>query len=146
MDKFIDFHALISDLIQLNKTNRNLARLDMMHPFEYAKEFCTVKIDIGRQTGKTEYIRLNADEDDLIIAYSHRYKKDLMSNFKTKDSNKIYNIKAWEDLKYLERRYRNFYIDESTIFKIDVYDNWPEMYRRLVDQDNVFNQTFIFLG
>lgn len=41
-----------------------------MPPAVFAREFCTVHLDVGRQVGKTTYIKERAVEGDVIISAS----------------------------------------------------------------------------
>ena len=55
-------------LIALNKKNRERLSNWKCNDPHYFRDFCTVVFDIGRQVGKTEYIKSTANEtDDLII-------------------------------------------------------------------------------
>lgn len=69
MDKKIKhFHTLIDVLILLNVSNRESTNEKKLLPADvYLKQFCTVKCDIGREAGKTSYIKQRADEKSLVI-------------------------------------------------------------------------------
>jgi len=69
--QIVRYHKLIDSLIELNRENRELLPDDirlMSDPCKFAAEYCTVKCDIGRNTGKTEYIKRRSKKTDAIVA------------------------------------------------------------------------------
>lgn len=68
------FEHLVLAAVADNKENRRrLAdQTQGMNSTDYAIEFCTVAINIGRGTGKTKYILDNAKPWDLVIVHNHR--------------------------------------------------------------------------
>ena len=66
---FEKFHDALDTLIALNHEARaeHAQVLDMYSPPQWAKEFCVVACDIGRRTGKSEYIRRRAKAGDLVV-------------------------------------------------------------------------------
>lgn len=63
---------LLRTAIELNDKIR-LSRLSMlsnMRAIDFAKKFATIKLDIGRQTGKTTSIVLLAKDGDAIITHN----------------------------------------------------------------------------
>ena len=66
------YEALLTHLIELNKSNQNKGHAVLFSKFNYLKEYCTVRLDIGRGVGKTNYIINNARQGDLVI-FNHRY-------------------------------------------------------------------------
>ncbi len=65
------FHKQLDALIELNHKIRKSLSDDLglnYAPADFAANFCTVRCDIGRMTGKSEYIRNRANSRSLVIA------------------------------------------------------------------------------
>ena len=135
------FHDAIDNLRALNLEHRKamLEYAPQMSMAYFAAEFCTVKADIGRRTGKTEYIRDRATQDDLIIAANRTISRNLFSGLPAQ-------VLTPDDL---ERKaiggaipyFRTIFIDE------------PEMVLRRTSLRNIYmmlardnEQTFVMLG
>lgn len=142
-EKYEMFFYMMDNLISLNKMNRNINCYKAFGLMSFLVKYCTVKIDIGRQSGKTEYIFKHAKENDLIILYNLQFKRSCLE------------------------RYNNIKCDISTIRQINnnrennrelkLYDTiWVDEYsfiKRKNDVDFIYNyfgkdinQTFVFMG
>jgi hypothetical protein len=78
----------------------------------YLQDNCTIHINIGRATGKTQYIIDNAKENDVVIVCSKMHKNLFFEKYKTK--NVFYST---NDL--IGKRFDNadfIYIDEPALF------------------------------
>jgi len=65
-----DFQALMGLLVSLNHNRRRSLdpRIEeALGPSNYLRDFCTIRVNIGRCTGKTHFIQSNATDDDFII-------------------------------------------------------------------------------
>jgi len=65
-----DFHNAVDTLVRLNLENRHKLDKDMrlrLGVTHLAMEFHTVRCDIGRRSGKSEYIKRRAKHGDLIV-------------------------------------------------------------------------------
>lgn len=134
---FDQYHKAIDELISLNLANRTkLAEyIPMMSPAEWALEFCTVRCDIGRRTGKSEYIKARAKDGDLIIVQNFKTKLHLFSKVpcdvetpKTLRGNKL-------------KRFGTVFVDEpSLVFRVMS----PNDLFTLLAHDS--EQTFVMLG
>lgn len=133
---------IVDSMIDENHTRRlsmSSSLIDSYDPIRFAEEFCTIRCDYGRCTGKSTYVKNNADEDSLIIVPNLNYKNNY--------TDAPYNIFSPRQIMsgHLIKKYRNIYIEEpSHIFKIlPQYD----LYNLLVDRSGrVRQQTFILLG
>ncbi len=144
MELITDFHTILDQLIALNLERRKLLINEKKFDFEYVSQYCTVKCDIGRASGKTEYIKSRATINDAIIIArpggGYTPKMDTVSFIATlfvaRDIN-TYNIHLINN-----RSYNKIYIDEpNNVFK---YINIYEIYKYFTKKD--IEQTFIFLG
>ena len=110
-----------------------------LSPVQYAMEFCTVKVDAGRRTGKTSYVKQRADEYSLVIVHNHNLTKGYPDNIIVVS---ITDIARWHDMFRGARKPRIIYIEESQM----VFRTIPqhELYYRLVDE--IYDQTFVLLG
>ena len=107
------FHALLDAIVALNILNRDSIN-ETQYPINiYLKEFCTIKCNIGRQTGKTSYIKLRADENSLVIVCNYQL-DSYFDNIDIVTSDQIKNG-IFHDIK---RLYTKVFIDEpSYVFK-----------------------------
>jgi len=65
-----DFHNAVDTLVRLNLENRHKLDEGMclrLGVVQLAMEFHTVRCDIGRRSGKSEYIKRRAKHSDLIV-------------------------------------------------------------------------------
>jgi hypothetical protein len=133
------FHNLIDDLRILNQQFRK-ERPDpkeFLDSIRYAIEYCTITIDIGRQTGKSTYIKNNASPDTAVVVMNQKM-KDL---FKDCDLD-VFTAREVQFKKGVYNKYKTIFVDEpSFVFRtIDKY----ELYAHFVN--NVLDQTFILIG
>jgi len=131
-----DFADLVDKAIALNKANRKCGPSSaMFSPIAYAKQMCTVKLDIGRAVGKSTYIADHATAKDIIIVPTLRHKSMMYLYYKDK------NVVAYtEILGYRTSKppYVNIYVDEIAGIDLDF------IYNTFVD--STIAQTFIILG
>lgn len=128
-----DFEEIVTKLIKTNHINRLLHKdikpaLSHLH---WLREFCTISINMGRAIGKTRYIRLHANSNDVIISRNLRccYLNGVhftVNSIKYGVIKGIYPENIWIDDAHLTD-------DEKTLIYRTFY------------RDNI-NQTFIFLG
>lgn len=64
-----DFGDMVELLTELNRKHRQQAYSfhQQASPVSYLLDHCTVKVDVGRATGKTQYIMSNAGLDDVVV-------------------------------------------------------------------------------
>jgi hypothetical protein len=149
------YQQLIDELFILNKIHRSRVKKEIFSKQHYAKEFCTIKCDIGRQTGKTTYILNRSTENDLIITHSYSAATRLMGRTQAKvttidilmndlidnSNSKITTIDIlMNDLidNSNSKIYETIYIDEPTMSLKNI-----DIYYFLVKN---YEQTFVFLG
>jgi hypothetical protein len=90
------FFMAIDNLVALNIGFRQLQDPDYrrsMHPAQYAFEHCTVQLNIGRHTGKTEYIKRNAVEGALVVVPNEVMRREFLRSIKDSTS-KAYVVNA----------------------------------------------------
>lgn len=138
----MDFCQCVDDLVQLNIANRqkvtHLAEEFPIHA--WVREFATVRCDIGRQTGKTSYIKSRATFNDMIIVrHQHlvRYFMDLppLDDSGNLGPNVVSQSNFPSGICY--SRYNKIYIDEPGRLDMDL------VYQILARDTK---QTFIILG
>ena len=110
-----------------------------MSPGQYAMDFCTVKVDAGRRSGKTEYVKQRADEYDLVIVHNHNLTKGYPDHIIVVC---IADIARWHDMFRGAKKPRTVYIEEPNMVFRTIPQ--PDLYYRLVDE--IYDQTFILLG
>jgi hypothetical protein len=137
---------MLSDVIKLaieeNKRNRSLfpETKKVYDKSQWLCNFCTIHINVGRGSGKTDYIQYNLKDNDIAIFPSRR-----MSIVSPLDKSKIYsNLDELKDA---------FYGDELDNVEY-VYIDEPKMSFNVFGEDEIYNifsgcegePTFILLG
>lgn len=135
--------VLIGTAVAMNLINRKRFQLDYnpaYSPYAYAREFCTVRLDIGRQTGKTTYIKesIRGTDDICIVQSKRRNNWQLYPNvFETNDILRNKNI--FSRLRVMPRR---IYVDDASFLRpIELETIWMDLADPRVEE-----QTFILLG
>ncbi|HBD93009.1 MAG TPA: hypothetical protein DC057_02425 [Spirochaetia bacterium] len=131
-DKLNDFFNVVDQLIELNKQNRNTTAKKYLDEISYLKQYCTIIVDIGRNVGKTTYIRSRAKENDLIIVSS------MFSIIGTKSHQEI----LYNQTSFRNNGYETIYIDEPKRCFAEL--NFDEFLQRIVNSK--LEQTIICLG
>lgn len=140
--KDLPFFTVVDNMVAYNERRR----LDMaahignsMSPVQYAMDFCTVKVDAGRRTGKTEYVKQRADEYSLVIVHNNNLTKGYPDHIIVVI---ITEIARWHHMFRGARKPRSVFIEEpNMVFRTMPQ---PDLYYKLVDE--IYDQTFILLG
>ncbi len=141
-----EVHNMLDKVVDLNKLNRSSIQENVktsMGNEAYIREYCTIRFDIGRQSGKSEWIRRRATEDDLVIICKTAYKgyfrgirADVMS---------IHEISRNRHAltRGTDNKYKTVYIDEPmfTLKKISFDEIFPFLINWRIKE-----QTIILLG
>ncbi len=140
--KDLTFFSVVDNMIAFNKQRR----LDMvshlahsMSPVQYAMDFCTVKVDAGRRSGKTSYVKQRADEWSLVIVHNEHLTKGYPDHIIVVS---ITEIARWHDMFRGAKKPRTVYIEEPNMVFRTIPQ--PDLYYKLVDE--IYDQTFILLG
>lgn len=143
MTKEYDQHKkLIDNLVKLNLKFRAsvVDKIEGLGKYNFAMEYATVKCDIGRQVGKTTYIKekLEKNKNAIVIVNSSNaslnYKsiKDQCLIFKGRDSLNAFNVPNLETIKTV-------YIDDAS------WNDKLELIYEVFTQDDI-ERTFVLLG
>lgn len=123
-------------LVRLNRQLRNeILALSLNF---YDREFCTITCNIGRHSGKSEWIRQTATKDDLIVTVTQDMAK--LSFPKSKTSALVLTARTLRKARTHVPFLRIFVDEPDFVFK-DI--NLDEFYNLLAHDPN---QTFFFLG
>lgn len=136
----VAFQLIVDGLILLNSAHRKKLDIDVvgnLQVCDYLREFGTISLNVGRQVGKSHYIKTHATAADLIIVYNMRskdYYKDTTA--KVLSATELTSTPGIPPV-----RYNKIYIDEPAFVQrtISLY----ELYF-LTAYD--YNQTYILLG
>lgn len=134
------FHAAIDNLVALNKELRegmDPEIKEMLSPVEYAIEFCTVTCNIGRQIGKSEYIRRRARQltHPLIVVPTNNMAHDYDA-LKVLTADQVINGEAGTE------RYSVVFIDEFSF--VFFGERQYKIYSKLALKGR--EMTFVLLG
>ena len=140
-------HELIDVMIDMNHLLRSMNRVKLAGEGEisYAVQFCTIRCNIFRGIGKSQYIIDNVTEKDLVVVKEENMKRVFRSRFKTELDGKIDIISAKKINAMAGRAgksYEKIYVDEP----IMCFDSRSmfEFYGKFVN--GKIQQTFILLG
>lgn len=132
---------VVSAALELNLSIRNSHLRQMMGPIAYAHDYCSIRIDAGRQTGKTDYIMNVANDNDLVIVHDeHSARWLLMCG--------VMNVFTIHQFRHFAKG-RGFlaiekvYIDEPKL-SLPKPDDLLDLYKITTGNDH--EPTFIFLG
>jgi hypothetical protein len=135
---------VLDKIIVLNKKNRELKKEWSRERFgrsgyiNYLSEFCTVIFDIGRQVGKTNYIRKTAKENDAIIVLKEQMK------YQYRDFNNVFSYTRIMNNEHVFGKFENIFVDEFSSIQNHKNEFLSYLYHTL-GRYNI-NQTFILLG
>jgi len=135
------YEHLLEWLIELNKENRSkFEREALSFPLlGFIMEFGTVKLDIGRAVGKTQFIKNHATSNDLILTFGQQQAFEFAKETKAFVFSD-FDI-MFEKLKGNSKVFETIYIDEPhlTFRNIDM----RLMLSKLISN---INQTIVILG
>lgn len=137
------FGGLVDSLVHLSWERRHaLPRTirEDLPPAIYAREYCSVACDIGRQTGKSEYIRRNAGKGCLVVVGTVAEKKPFSGKDVPFDVSTAHDIMDNKEITI--PAYKTIFVDEPArvfgIVPIAVF------YKLLALPET--EQTFVLLG
>jgi hypothetical protein len=135
------YEHLLEWLIELNKENRsNFEREALSIPLlDFVMEFGTVKLDIGRAVGKTQFIKNHATSNDLILTFGQKQAFEFAKETKAFVFSNINDL--FEKLKGNSKIFETIYIDEPYL----VFRN-IDMCLVLSKLISNTNQTIVILG
>ncbi len=143
----INFENLLLGLIKINKNQREKFKSNKLNysAIEYAKEFCTIRLNIGRGVGKTNFINKYAEKGDLIITYNSK-NSFLKKNYELNLGSDVIGLCGEKDMchKLSKKNYINIFVEEPSIISSSYPDFIEDLYTFLVDPN--IEQTFIILG
>lgn len=132
----IEYWRAIDFLINLNLKQQYTFALQEQYVSkqQWAKEFATVRCDIGRRIGKTSYIKSRANYGDLIIVGKYHLKKEMMHPIPSADviTHADLEMPRYRWIGHSIPRYSRIYIDEPGNLNLDlVYDIFARDTRQL---------------
>jgi len=132
-----DFENLVNLMLSLHQ--RRLKELPTeialnLSNIDFLREFCTVRIDLGRQFGKTSYIQKNARVGDLVVVWNDTcrkhtpFRKDvtcITSNMPLPLGNRYKTIwiDEWMSIKQKENFY--YWMEKLDPERIVIFGNEP---------------------
>lgn len=142
------FFRVIDELVALNLSFRSLlpeGTRESMTASQFAYDFCTVHVNIGRGTGKTEYMKRTLFEGVVVVVHDNRTRMRLLKE--TKGANGAYIVNGGNanpvafgaDLSI--RRPTFIIIDEPHLISDEVIET---IYNIVARRD--MEQVFILLG
>lgn len=139
----MSFEHLVLAAVAENKENRRRFgdRYAGVNSTAYAMDFCTVRLDLGRGTGKTKYILNNVKPWDLVVVPTHQMRQHMLRpgvNAQLVTIGEYINDTHWRGQKLHTPRV--IYIDDASRISRRELD---ELYMVVPKHPD---QTFILLG
>uniref|UniRef100_UPI00261DEEA2 hypothetical protein n=1 Tax=Flavobacterium sp. TaxID=239 RepID=UPI00261DEEA2 len=136
-----DFFDLVDLTIKINKNNRNIEASYLLPLDTYYHEYCSIDINLGRQTGKTSYIKSHANFNSLVI--SHRITDKTKKNYMYCSHHHLNeNSNAFRGISL--RHIDTVYIDEGSFLSKQQRKN---LYANIaICSNHKKDITFVFLG
>lgn len=135
----------IDALIAINENTRDISARGIFSDVRYAQEWCTVRVDIGRQKGHTNYIAKRlADKDVVIVDDGGVFKTGMKALMKIFDNqaniDRVFEFSefASDDSEIDINTIRRVYVDMGMANKLDA------IYSKFIDCDVM--PTFVVLG
>lgn len=136
-----EYFEILDRLIEINKLRREEIHVNIKNIIgsqHYIDEYCTIKCDIGRQTGKSEYVRRRGNKNTLVIVTKSAYKV----HYKDFEGMVLSPIEIMNGgLRGMER-FETIFIEEPSFTLKKVSKD--QLYKEIVDITK--EQTFIWLG
>ena len=132
------YEQIVLDAIKLNLHNRvkHKKHSKFLYAPEFAHDYCTVRLDIGRRTGKTSFIAKWASNNDLVIVHNQHMKHDFKNSAAT-----IYTTYESRNKMNLHNYFCNIYVDNASLIDNDtIYDLY------ISSSHFMFQPTFVLLG
>jgi hypothetical protein len=135
------YEHLLEWLIELNKENRKRFEREFLSVplLDFVFEFGTVRVDIGRAVGKTQFIKDHATNNDLILTFGHQQASIFEKGTKSLVFSNIDEM--FEKLRGTSKVFETIYIDEPRL-------TFRNNDMRLVLSKLIYNneQTIVVLG
>lgn len=140
-------HKLIDELVELNISARMLHRLKGYNHKEiglssYLVDCCTVRVNLGRLIGHTEYIIRRADENSVVLVFNEICVRNIIRKTNGKHSFDMFTIDTM--YKKQNKTYKKIYIDGFATWLVENKQNIHNDIYRLFGKSP--SQTFIFIG
>jgi len=139
-----DFDSIVDRLISLNKELRKRIKhvRDEITTIAYRKQFCTVKCNIGRRSGKSFYIKERAGKNDIIICMGSQRHCYVGTEAAVMDINQFKNLYCCAGSCLFAVFVKNIFVDEPSFSIGRDMKRFYEVVSRYFDDDI----TIVMLG
>lgn len=130
--------AMIAMNFELRRNHPDVSKF--LNPHQYAAEYKTIHLDVGRQTGKTHLMCTNARPTDLIIVHNQMTLDNLKHQYPMCKAT-FATVSMIDRIDYpFTGGYRS-YPNYSEIFYDYIWIDEPELSRRMYNTVNIVNAT-----
>jgi hypothetical protein len=141
----VDFDMLTRFAIKVNQSNRERAERnhDLCSPLIWLQEYCTVKVDVGRGVGKTDFIVGNLTDKDVVLVFNRNMKNIIQNRLNDgKEMRNVIDVKTFSPYNMGLKSPEYIFIDEPSL----VFNNvrYEDIMRFFVDEKKY--QTVVALG
>ena len=137
----------ITQLLVLNAMTREQAicKRHLMTSSEYIRDYCTIGLDPGRQTGKTRWIATNASARDIVIVSNVTHRDKLLEYGPLLGKERIFTtLEITLNSRPFPTEWRNCYVDSAShVFaRLDKLT----LYKKLVPDTDKHGHQIVLLG
>ena len=133
---------ILGKLIEANFALQNLSSSwkDSISAYGYAKDYKTIRVNLGRQTGKTTAIKKFCGYGDIVLAHNNRWKKELQIIL-PKGQVSVYTFEDIQHPRFMLSNKTNYkvWVDETSQWKQEELDSIYTLFASRATQ-------FILLG
>ena len=141
----VDFDILTRFAIKTNQANRGRYEKNIFNcsPLLWLMEYCTVRIDVGRGVGKTEFIVGNLTDKDIVLVFNRNMKSIIQNRMNDgKEMRNVVNIQTFTPYNMRPLSPEYIFVDEPSLVFNCVKQE--DIMRFFVDANKY--QTVVMLG
>ncbi len=141
----VDFDILTRFALRVNQENRKLYEWNrqIYGALLWLQEYCTIRVDVGRGVGKTEFIVVNLTDKDVVLVFNQNMKKLIQNRISSgRDMKNVINVQTFSPYNMNMNAPEYIFVDEPSL----VFNNirYEDIMRFFVDEKKY--QTVVMLG
>lgn len=116
------FHTVVEQVIAFNKKvqkDHNDER-QKYEPATFLRLFCTVRLDVGRQVGKTHFIANSATGENACVVRGYREKSWMLERKNHSAELNMYTMEEFQKGKCAGKSHKTLFVDEPALVFADV--------------------------
>lgn len=137
----------ITQLLVLNAMTREqgICKRHQITASTYARDYCTIALEAGRQNGKTRWIAANASARDIVIVTNVTHREEFLSFGPALGKERVFTtLEITLGTRPFPTEWRNCYVDSAT----NVFARLDKvtLYKKLIPDTDKHGHQFVLLG